>query len=37
VSRYGRAIDYRKPLKPSLRGAEATWVKARLREWQRQS
>ena len=35
MSRYGRAIDYSKPLKPPLRGAEATWVKAQLRQWQR--
>jgi hypothetical protein len=34
-SRYGRAIDYTKRLKPPLRGAEATWVKARLRDWQK--
>lgn len=34
--RYGRSIDYTKPLKPPLRGAEATWMKAHLREWQRQ-
>jgi hypothetical protein len=36
-ARYGRAIDYNKPLKPPLRGAEAAWMKAHLREWQRQS
>ena len=36
-ARYGESIDYRKPLKPPLRGAEATWMKARLREWQRQT
>ncbi len=35
LSRYGRAIDYRKPLKPPLRGAEATWVKTLLRDWKR--
>lgn len=33
-SRYGGSIDYGKPLKPPLHGAEATWLKARLREWQ---
>lgn len=33
-SRYRRSIDYGKPLDPPLKGAEATWVKARLREWQ---
>jgi hypothetical protein len=36
-SRYGGSINYKKPLKPPLRGAEATWVTAQLREWQRQS
>jgi hypothetical protein len=36
-SRYGGSIDYSKPLKLPLRGAEATWMKAHLREWQRQS
>lgn len=35
-SRYGREIDYSKPLKPPLRGTDATWMKAHLREWQRQ-
>jgi hypothetical protein len=34
-SRYSGSIDYRKPLKPALKGAEATWLKAQLREWQR--
>jgi hypothetical protein len=36
-SRYGGSIDYKKPLKPPLRGAEAAWVKAQIREGQRQS
>jgi hypothetical protein len=36
-SRYGRSIDYGKPLNPPLKGAEATWMKARLREWQRET
>jgi hypothetical protein len=36
-SRYGGRIDYTKPLKPALRGTEAAWMKAHLREWQRQS
>ncbi|HZV04410.1 MAG TPA: DUF4058 family protein [Gemmataceae bacterium] len=36
-ARYGKLIDYKKPLKPQLRGAEAAWVKAHLREWQRQT
>ena len=35
-SRYGRSLDYSKPLKPPLRGAEAAWMKTHLREWQRQ-
>ncbi len=35
LSRYGRAIDYRKPLKPPLSAKEKTWFDARLREWQR--
>jgi hypothetical protein len=35
--RYGRSINYKKPLKPTLRGSEAAWVKTHLREWQRQS
>lgn len=35
-SRYGGSIDYTKPLEPPLRGAEATWVKTQLRDWQRQ-
>ncbi|HEY7158200.1 MAG TPA: DUF4058 family protein [Gemmataceae bacterium] len=34
-SRYGGSIDYGKPLKPPLRGTEATWVKAQLRAWQK--
>lgn len=34
-SRYGRSLDYTKPLKPPLRGPEAAWVKTRLREWPR--
>ncbi len=33
--RYGGSINYSKPLRPPLRGAEATWVKAQLREWQK--
>ena len=37
LGRYGRVIDYDKPLKPPLRGTEASWVKARLREWQKSS
>jgi hypothetical protein len=36
-SRYGGSINYKKPLKPPLRGADSVWVKAQLREWQRQS
>ena len=36
-SRYGGSIDYTKPLKPPLRGAEAAWMKACLREWQHQT
>jgi hypothetical protein len=35
LSRYGRAIDYSKPLKPPLTAKEKTWFEARLREWQR--
>lgn len=34
-ARYGDSINYNKPLKPPLRGAEATWVKAQLRQWQK--
>jgi hypothetical protein len=34
-SRYGKSIDYGKLLDPPLKGTEATWLKARLREWQR--
>ncbi|HEY7327403.1 MAG TPA: DUF4058 family protein [Gemmataceae bacterium] len=34
LGRYGHAINYSKPLKPPLRGAEATWVKEQLRQWQ---
>ncbi|HEY7423392.1 MAG TPA: DUF4058 family protein [Gemmataceae bacterium] len=33
--RYGGSIDYGKPLKPSLRGSEAAWAKAQMREWQK--
>lgn len=33
--RYGGSINYSKPLKPPLRGAEATWVKTQLRQWQK--
>jgi hypothetical protein len=34
-SRYDGSINYSKPLKPPLRGVEATWVKAQLRQWQK--
>lgn len=34
-SRYSGSIDYTKPLKQPLRGAEAAWVKKQLREWQK--
>jgi hypothetical protein len=36
LSRYGRTIDYRKPLQPPLTAEEQTWWDARLREWQQQ-
>jgi hypothetical protein len=32
-SRYGGSIDYKKPVRPPLRGAEAKWLKTHLRQW----
>jgi hypothetical protein len=33
-SRYGRLLDYRHPLQPSLTAAESAWIEEHLREWQ---
>ncbi|MGH7170503.1 MAG: DUF4058 family protein [Gemmataceae bacterium] len=35
VSRYGRTIDYSKPLTPPLTVEEQTWVENRIREWRK--
>jgi hypothetical protein len=33
LSNYGRAIDYRKPLKPPVSAEEQKWIEERLHEW----
>lgn len=35
LSRYGRAINYSKPLNPPLATEEQTWVEDRIRQWQK--